>query len=347
MMKRSLLSRVALAEANRIIQENRNMIAIASHRHILALVTLACALGSPAHAQWPEKPIRAVVPFAPGGANDVMGRIMSPEISKLLGQPVIIENKPGAGGNIGLDFVAKSRPDGYTILYSATASTQNPALYRNLPFDPVKDLQPVAEIAQAPYVILVNPKLPFRNALDLVEYARRNPGKMNAASGGLGTRLSVEMFKIRNKIELEIIPYPGTGPAAVAVRTGTADFAIMDTSAYAGFLAAGQVKALAVAGEKRLSSLPDVPTSREAGLGDYLSGTLFGIYVQGATPRDIVEKLNATVNRIIATPEMTERLRKLGSEPNPKSVDVFTKYVHSEIAAWKVIVKQANIPYVD
>jgi len=312
---------------------------------IAAIFALGTSL--PARAEYPEKPIRAIVPFAPGGANDVMGRMMSPEISKLLGQPVIVENKPGAGGNIGLDYVAKSKPDGYTILYSATASTQNPALYRNLPFDPIKDLQPVAEIAQAPYVILVNPKLPFRSAQDLVEYARRNPGKLNAASGGLGTQLSVEMFKIKNKITVEIIPYPGTGPASVAVRTGTADFAIMDISAYTGFLAAGQVKALAVAGERRLSSLPDVPTAREAGLGDYLAGTLFGVYVQGATPNDIVQKLNATVNKIIATPDMIAKLRKLGSEPNPKSVDVFTKFVHSEIAQWKTIVKQANIPYVD
>jgi len=312
---------------------------------IAAIFALGTSL--PARAEYPEKPIRAIVPFAPGGANDVMGRMMSPEISRLLGQPVIVENKPGAGGNIGLDYVAKSKPDGYTILYSATASTQNPALYRNLPFDPIKDLQPVAEIAQAPYVILVNPKLPFRSAQDLVEYARRNPGKLNAASGGLGTQLSVEMFKIKNKITVEIIPYPGTGPASVAVRTGTADFAIMDISAYTGFLAAGQVKALAVAGERRLSSLPDVPTAREAGLGDYLAGTLFGVYVQGATPNDIVQKLNATVNKIIATPDMIAKLRKLGSEPNPKSVDVFTKFVHSEIAQWKTIVKQANIPYVD
>ena len=300
-----------------------------------------------AQAEYPDRPIHAIVPFAPGGANDVVGRVMSPEISKLLGQPLIIENKPGAGGNIGLDYVAKSKPDGYTILYSATASTQNPALYRNLPFDPIKDLQPVAQIAEAPYVIMVNPKLPFKNALDLVEYARKNPGKMNAASGGLGTQLSVELFRIRNKLSLEIIPYPGTGPAAVAVRTGTADFAIMDTSAYTGFLAGGQVKALAVAGEKRLSSLPDVPTTREAGLGDYVVGTLFGIYVQGATPNDIVQKLNGVVNRIIVTPEMTEKLRKLGSEPTPKSVEVFSKYIQSEIATWKNIVKQANIPYVD
>ncbi len=308
---------------------------------------LGLVLSSPVQAEYPEKPIRAIVPFAPGGANDVMGRLMSPEISKLLGQPVIVENKPGAGGNIGLDFVAKSKPDGYTLLYSATASTQNPALYRNLPFDPIKDLVPTAEIGQAPYVIMVNPKLPLKTAMDLVEYARKNPGKLNAASGGLGTQLSVEMFRIKNKLSLEIIPYPGTGPAAVAVRQGIADFAIMDTSAYTGFLAAGQVKALAVAGDKRMSSLPDVPTAREAGLGDYLAGTIFGMYVAGGTPNDIVQKLNTTVNRIISNPETVERLRRLGAEPNPKSVDEFTKLIHSEIALWKTIVKQANIPYVD
>lgn len=308
---------------------------------------LGLVLSSPVQAEYPEKPIRAIVPFAPGGANDVMGRLMSPEISKLLGQPVIVENKPGAGGNIGLDFVAKSKPDGYTLLYSATASTQNPALYRNLPFDPIKDLVPTAEIGQAPYVIMVNPKLPLKTAMDLVEYARKNPGKLNAASGGLGTQLSVEMFRIKNKLSLEIIPYPGTGPAAVAVRQGIADFAIMDTSAYTGFLAAGQVKALAVAGDKRMSSLPDVPTAREAGLGDYLAGTIFGMYVAGGTPNDIVQKLNTTVNRIISNPETVERLRRLGAEPNPKSVDEFTKLIHAEIALWKTIVKQANIPYVD
>lgn len=308
---------------------------------------LGLVLSSPVQAEYPEKPIRAIVPFAPGGANDVMGRLMSPEISKLLGQPVIVENKPGAGGNIGLDFVAKSKPDGYTLLYSATASTQNPALYRNLPFDPIKDLVPTAEIGQAPYVIMVNPKLPLKTAMDLVEYARKNPGKLNAASGGLGTQLSVEMFRIKNKLSMEIIPYPGTGPAAVAVRQGIADFAIMDTSAYTGFLAAGQVKALAVAGDKRMSSLPDVPTAREAGLGDYLAGTIFGMYVAGGTSNDIVQKLNTTVNRIISNPETVERLRRLGAEPNPKSVDEFTKLIHSEIALWKTIVKQANIPYVD
>jgi len=312
------------------------------------LVMLAVLVAAGAvRSEYPEKPLRAVVPFAPGGANDVMGRLVSPELGKLLGQPVIIDNKPGAGGNIGLDFVAKSKPDGYTILFSATASTQNPALYRHLPFDPIKDLQPVAEVGQAAYVILVHPKVAANNPLELIELARRNPGKLNVASGGLGTRLSVEMFRIQNKINVEIIPYQGTGPAAIAVVRGEADFAIMDTSAYTGFLASGQVKAFAVAGDKRLSSLPNVPTAREAGLGDYLAGTIFGVYVAGATSPEIVQKLNTLINRIISTPATQERLRQLGAEPNPKSVEEFTKLIHREIALWKTIVKQANLPYVD
>ncbi len=312
---------------------------------LTGLIALCTAL--PIQAEYPERPIRAIVPFAPGGANDVMARLLSPELTKALGQPVVIENKPGAAGNIGLDYVAKSKPDGYTLLFSATASTQNPALYRKLPFDPVKDLQPVAEIGQAPYVILVHPKIAASNALELIELARKNPGKLNAAAGGLGTRLSVELFRIRNKLSLEIIPYQGTGQAAIAVLKGEADFAIMDTSAYTGYLNAGSVKAFAVAGDKRLHSLPDVPTAKEAGLGDYLAGTIFGLYVAAGTPPNIVQKLNTTVNRIIASPAMLDKLRQLGAEPNPKSVEEFTGLIHREIALWKTIARQANIPYMD
>ena len=312
---------------------------------LTGLIALCTAL--PIRAEYPERPIRAIVPFAPGGANDVMARLLSPELTKALGQPVVIENKPGAAGNIGLDFVAKSKPDGYTLLFSATASTQNPALYRKLPFDPVNDLQPVAEIGQAPYVILVHPKIAATNALGLIELARKNPGKLNAAAGGLGTRLSVELFRIRNNLSLEIIPYQGTGQAAIAVLKGEADFAIMDTSAYTGYLNAGSVKAFAVAGDKRMHSLPDVPTAREAGLGDYLAGTIFGLYVVAGTPPDIVQKLNTTVNRIITSPAMLDKLRQLGAEPNPKSVEEFTSLIHREIALWKSIARQANIPYMD
>jgi tripartite-type tricarboxylate transporter receptor subunit TctC len=300
-----------------------------------------------AWAHYPERVIRAIVPFAPGGSNDGMARLVSPEIAKTLGQQVIVENRPGAAGNIGIDAVAKSPPNGYTILYSATASTQNPALFRKLPYDPLRDIQPVAEVGQAPYVFLVNPRVPARNVQDLIDVARKNPGKLNASSGGIGTRLASELFQIQNKLKLEIIPYNGAGLAALAVMTGEADFAIMDASPVLGQISAGKIRALAIAGEKRLKSLSNVPTTAEAGFPGYKSGTIFGVYVAAGTPADIVQKLNATINKIISAPAMAERLRELGAEANPKSVEEFSALYRKEIEKWKAIVKQANIPTVD
>jgi tripartite-type tricarboxylate transporter receptor subunit TctC len=319
-------------------------------KNVLALcaVVLAVALlFRTASAQYPERLIRAIVPFAPGGSNDGMARLISPEIGKALGQQVIVENRPGAAGNIGIDAVAKSPPNGYTILYSATASTQNPALFRKLPFDPLRDIQPVAEIGQAPYVVLVNPRVPAKNVQELVGLARRNPGKLNAASGGIGTRLSSELFQIQNKLKLEIIPYQGTGQAALALLTGETDFAIMDASPVLGQIAAGKIRPLAIAGEKRLPSLPRVPIMAEAGFPDFKAGAIFGVYVVAGTPAEIVQKLNATINKIISVPAMTQRLRELGAEPNPKSVDEFSALYRKEIEKWKAIVKQANIAPVD
>jgi len=314
----------------------------------LALLLLALALPSyPAWAQYPERLIRAIVPFAAGGSNDGMARLISPELGKALGQQVIVENRPGAAGNIGIDAVAKSPPNGYTILYSATASTQNPALFRKLPFDPLRDIQPVAEIGQAPYVFIVNPRVPAKTLHELISLARSNPGKLNAAAGGIGTRLSSELFQIQNRLKLEIIPYNGSGLAALAVLTGEADFVIMDASPVLGQLSAGKIRPLAVAGEKRLPSLPNVPTTAEAGFPDYKSSAIFGVYVAAGTPADIVQKLNVTINKIISVPAMAQRLRELGAEPNPTSVEAFSTPYRREIEKWKAIVKQANIPTVD
>ncbi len=312
----------------------------------VALGLCAVMVAAPGMAQnYPDKPIRAVVPFAPGGANDVMARVVSPYLSKQLGQPMIIENRPGANGHIGIEAVAKSRPDGYTILYSATASTVLPAITRNMRYDPIKDIQPVAEIGQGPYAVYVNPKVPATNLRELVEYARKNPGKLNAGAGGLsGTRLSVELLRIQNNLQLEIISYNGNGPTATAVVGGVVDFAIMDVSAFAGHLQSGRVKALAVAGEKRLPALPDVPTTAEAGFPDLKAGAIFGIYVAAGTPNDIVQKLNTTVNGVIVLPEVTEQLRKLGAEPNPKTVTQFTQLIHKEIQLWREVVIKAKLP---
>ena len=313
------------------------------------LMALAAVLvASTAMAQYPDRPIRGIVPFAPGGANDVMARVISPQITKLLGQPVIIDNRPGALGHIGIEATAKSKPDGYTILFSATASTVLPAMSKAMRYDPIKDIQPVAEIGQGPYVVVVNPKVPATSLRELIEYARKNPGKLNGGAGGAaGTRLAIELMKIQNNIQLEIIMYNGNGPTATALLKGEVDFATMDTSAFVGYLASGRIKAFAVAGEKRLPSLPDVPTTAEAGFPDFRAGAIFGVYVAAGTPAPIVQKLNETINAIIVIPEIVEQLRKLGSEPNPKSVEVFTQLIRREIQTWKDVVAKAKIPLDD
>ena len=236
---------------------------------LLAAIVLICPLDA---AEYPERLIRAIVPFAAGGSNDTMARLIAPELTKALGQQVIVENRPGAAGNIGIDAVAKSPPNGYMILFSATASTQNPALFRKLPYDPLRDIQPVAEIGQAPYVFIVNPAVPARTLQELINVARRNPGKLNAAAGGIGTRLASELFRIQNKLKLEIIPYQSSGQGALAVMTGEVDFVVMETSPVQGQLAAGKLRALAVAGEKRLKSFPEPADHGGSGLSRLQGG---------------------------------------------------------------------------
>jgi tripartite-type tricarboxylate transporter receptor subunit TctC len=314
---------------------------------VLGALVLFSATAVMAQGQYPNKPIRIIVPFAPGGTNDIMARLMAPYISSALNTPVFVENKAGAAGNIGIEAAAKSTPDGYTLLFSATASTQNPALFKALRFDPIKDIQPVAEIGRAPYLIWINPKMPVRTAAALVDYAKKNPGKLNASAGGIGSRLSVELFKIKNDIDLQIIPYSGTGPAAQAVFTGEVDFAICDASSMMGFFASNSVVPLMVASNKRMPSLPNVPHSVEVGMGGYQSGTNAGVYVAAGTPAAIVQKLNATINNITAMPEVAEKLRKLGTEPSAFTVDEFTQWYRREIEVWKDIVVRAKIPSVD
>jgi tripartite-type tricarboxylate transporter receptor subunit TctC len=317
---------------------------------IFSAAIIAFALGAtatPARADYPERLIRAIVPFATGGTNDITGRLISPYLAKALGQQVIVENRPGAGGNIGLAATAKSAPDGYTILFVATGATQNPALYRNLGYDPIADIMPVAAIAESPYAIVVNRSLPVKNVTEFIQFARKNPGKLNASAGGIGTTLSVELFKIQTQVKAEVIPYSGTGAAALAVATGETEFAIADTSAFLAFVPSGRVRVLAIAGDKRLPSFPDVPTTAEAGLPTFKTGTTVAVYVNSKTPSEIVQKLNTSFNGILALPEVREQLNKLGANPTPRSVADVNQWYRSEIQTWKDIVKRLNIPPVD
>ncbi len=314
---------------------------------MVAMSLVALSTADPVRAQYPERLIRAIVPFSTGGTNDITARMISPHLSKALGQSVVVENRPGAAGNIGIEAVAKSAPDGYTILFSATASTQNPALFRNLRFDPLTDIQPVAAIAEYPYALVVTTQLPVKNLRELIALAQKNPASLNASAGGIGTRLSVELFKIRHNLRIEVVTYSGAGQAALAVATGETQLAIMDSTPFQPFLASGRVRLLAVASERRLPSFPDTPTTAEAGLPGFIAGATAAIYVAGKTPAGIVQTLNSAINTVIALPEVKEQLRKQGGNSVPMSVSELTQWYRREIQVWKDIVTRAKIPPVD
>lgn len=313
---------------------------------ILGLLA-ACLAAAPAMAEFPEQPIRIIVPFAPGGANDIMARITAPNLSKAVGQPVIVDNRPGAGGNIGAGAVVKAPADGYTLLFTAGGATQNPALYRKLVYDPIKDLTPVAVLGFGPHIFVVNAKLPFKSIKDVVDYARKNPGKLNAAAGGATTRLESEMFQLQNKVKVEIIPYKGTGEASTAVLTGEADFVIMDTSPVIGHIKAGKLRGIAMIGDERHPALPDIPTAKEQGYPDFLGGITFGAYVNARTPRDIQQKLNTTLNKVMLSPEMKKWFDKVGAKAVNMSLDEARAWYLKEIKAWKEVVAKAGIKPLD
>lgn len=311
-----------------------------------ALLSLAAAT-TPVRAQFPEKPIRIIVPFEPGGANDIMARVTGPNLSKAMGQPVIVENRPGAGGNIGSVLVARSPADGYMLLFTAGGATQNPALYRNLAYDPINDFTPVAVLGFGPHIFVANPRLPFASIKDVVEYAKKNPGKLNAAAGGATTRLESEMFQLQNGVKVEIIPYSGTGRASTAVLAGEADFVIMDTSPVISLIRSGKLKGLAIIGDERHPALPDVPTAKEQGYPDFLGGITFGAYANARTPRDILQKLNTTLNKVVLTPEMTEWFNKVGAKAVNMNLDEARAWYLKEITTWKDVVTRAKIQQLD
>ena len=315
------------------------------HKFLLIAVALLAALScDAAFAEYPEKPIRAIVPFTTGGPNDILARLIAPLLSKALGQNVIVENRPGADGRIGIEALARSAPDGYTMLFSGGAVALIPAIKKHVPYDPVRDIQPVADLGISPYLIAVHPQVPAKNVKQLIELVRKNPGKLNGSSGGNSTFMSLVLFQIKTGTQIVNIPYKGAGDAGLAVARGEADMAIMDASAFGPHIDSGRVRVLAVAADKRSPTYPDVPTAREAGLPDYTASSLFGVFTTGKTPPEIVRRLNAEINRIIALPEINKRLVALGLEPSQRSAEQFTKQYLAEIAQWKEVVARAKIP---
>jgi tripartite-type tricarboxylate transporter receptor subunit TctC len=310
----------------------------------LLLLSCASAVAQPADG-YPDKPVRLVVPFPPGGPTDVFARVLSVGLAEQLGQQVLIDNKAGAGGNLGTDLVAKSKPDGYTLLFG-TAATHgiNISLYKALPYEPLRDFELVALTGLVPMVLLVPPDQP-RTLKDLIAKLKAEPGKWSYASSGNGTtnHLAGELFKTRAGIDVVHVPYRGSGPALQDLMAGRVAFMFDSFGTSLEQIKAGKLYAVAIMADKRSQVRPDVPTTAEAGLADFVGGTWNVVAAPAGTPMEIVDRLNAAVNKALREPVIADRLKQLGIEAVTDSTPASTRaFVTSEIAKWRKVVKLAG-----
>jgi tripartite-type tricarboxylate transporter receptor subunit TctC len=314
-----------------------------------ATLALALALAAPlarAQSDYPNKPIRVVVTFPPGGSADGVVRLLLPRLNDKLGQQVVVDNRPGAGGNIGLAVVAKAPADGYTLgVGAAGALAANVSLYAQMPFDPLKDFKPVTMLAAIPFVIVGNPSIGARTLSELVALAKAQPGKLAIAHGGNGTamHLSSQLFAQMAEIKLAEVPYKGSGPAALDVLGGQVPLAVVDLPSALQHIRAGKLIAFAVTSPKRLPQLPDVPTASEAGLAGYDSTGWFGVVAPAGTPAAVVNRLNAEITAALRDDAIQASMRAQGVEPAPTTSEAFESYIRSETAKWAKVIKTANI----
>jgi tripartite-type tricarboxylate transporter receptor subunit TctC len=323
-------------------------------RAALIAVSLAAFALPAAVAQqpgaWPSKPVRVVVPFAPGGTTDILARALAPELGKAFGQSFIVENKPGAGGNTGADLVAKSPPDGYTLLMGTVGTHAiNPALYPKMPYDSVKDFVPISLVAGVPNVLVINPAraaaAKITDVKSLIAYAKANPGKLNMASSGNGTsiHLSGELFKSMTGTYMLHFPYRGSGPALLDLIGGTMDVMFDNLPSALPQIKAGKLTALAVTSGERSAALPDVPTIAEAGpVKGYEASSWFGLLAPAGTPPDIVNRLQQETAKALATPGLKERLLSQGAIPGGNTPAQFAQFIASESRKWAQVVKTSG-----
>jgi len=306
---------------------------------LVSLLALAAGVGL-AHAQtYPSQPIRLVVPWPPGGATDVIGRLMAQGLSPRLGQAVVVENKAGAGGNIGTEQFVRAKPDGYTLIM-ATSSTNaaNPHLYAHLGFDPVRDFAPVVFVASVPNILVVPAASPAHTALELIADARANPGKLTYGSAGIGAsqHLAGALFKNITKVDVLHVPYKGSGPAAADLMAGHISM-MLDTGSLP-HIVGGKLRALAVASNARLAALPDVPTFEELGIHGMIASAWYGIMAPAGTPKPVVDRLNAESNAVLRTADMRKRLTDFGAEIGGGTADEFAAFAVAEIERYQTIV---------
>jgi len=307
---------------------------------------LLLAASLAAHAQdYPAKPVRWVVPFPAGGPLDIVARVIGVRLSETWGQPVIVDNRPGAGGNIGAEVVAKSAPDGYTIVMGALSThAVNVSLFRKLPYDPVRDFAPVTLISEVPNVLVVNPAVPAKTVAEFIAYARANPGKLNFASGSTGSagHLAGELFKTMARVDMTHVPYKGAAPAVTDLLAGQVQLMFDNLASALPNIRAGRLRALAVTTKKRSAFVPELPTIAESGLPGFDVSTWFGVMAPAATPRPIVNRLHDGIVRALAQPDVKERLAAMGAEPVGDTPEQFGAFVKSEIAKYAKVVKDSG-----
>jgi tripartite-type tricarboxylate transporter receptor subunit TctC len=310
---------------------------------LLALLLLT--LAGLSHAQtWPTRPIRLVVPFAAGGTTSILGRAMADKLAPLLGQPVVVDNRPGAGGNVGMDAVAKSEPDGYTLLMGPIGLAINPALYNKMSFDPIRDLAPIGLYAGVPNLLVVHPSVPAQSLKELIALFKANPGKYNYASNGNGTssHLAAEMLKSSAGVDIVHIPYKGGAPAMADLLAGQVTMLFDQMPAVLPQVKGGKVRALGVSSAQRSAAAPDVPSLAEAGLPGFDMTVWFGLLAPARTPPAVLQRVNAEMGKVLQDPEFRTFLAGLGVSPLGGSPDAFASFIQAETQRWAQVVKASG-----
>lgn len=315
-------------------------------RTTAALAAIICACVAPiAQAAWPERPVTVVVPFPPGGPTDLVARVLAKQLADQTGQTFVVENKGGANGNIGMQYVAAAKPDGYTVLYNTSSIALSPNLYRNLPFDPVKDFEAVSSTAIIPLVLLAHPSLPVKNVSEFVSYAKAHPGKLSYGSAGAGnvTHLGALLFLRSVGIDAVHVPYRGSAPAMTDLVGGQVQFMTNTLNDSLGFVRDGKLNALAVSSKARSPQLPDTPTLAETVVPDFEMGAWQGMVVPAGTPTGIVNALNTQIRKALQSPALLKQLQAQGAQPLGSTPSEYSDYIRAEINRWKDVVKAANV----
>ncbi|NSX04309.1 Bug family tripartite tricarboxylate transporter substrate binding protein [Cupriavidus gilardii] len=312
----------------------------------LSLAVLAGGISPSAHAQqpWPSKPLRLVVGYAAGGATDVLARLVALKLGDELGKPVVVENRAGANSNVGAEVVAKAEPDGYTLYVYTIANTINASLYDKLGYDPAKDFEPVGMIAKIPNVLVVNPSLPVKSVADYLRFARESSSGITFASSGSGSsiHLSGEIFRMRSGINMLHVPYRGSAPAVTDLLGGQVQSMFDNTPSAMPHVKAGRLRAIAVTSPQRLPLLPDVPTVAESGYPGFDVQSWFAIAAPAGTPKPVVDRLNAALNKALAAPDVRQRMQDLAAHPQPGTPEQMRIFMMSEIKRWHDVVKQSG-----